>query len=167
MKAALLSFLFVLVLALPSLGQRIDANRVPAGARAAASRDFPGMTVLRWERKAMRPPHFEAVMKEGSAVIRARYLENGSPLYLSRTYRNGEGVPSQITASTLAAYPGFTLNWVIDVDNKLKSRRLIHLRLSKPGTVIQANVNPDGTPFTGTEIVEGIPAQDQPPADAQ
>ncbi|HLP12323.1 MAG TPA: hypothetical protein VK177_10365 [Flavobacteriales bacterium] len=110
--------------------------------------DFAGITPKRWEVKVLK--QFEAVLIHNNKECRARYANDGKKISTSYHW-NGADVPSVISSSLLTQFPGFKIEWATQIINHVAKTDRFWVRLTKPGFILKAFVNADGTVVTGAK----------------
>lgn len=113
--------------------------------------DFPGITPKRWELKALK--EHEAVLIHSNKECRVRYSNEGKKLSTSYHW-NGADVPAVISTALLNQFPGFKIEWATEIINHVANHDRFLVRLTKPGFVLKAFVNADGTVVTGAKEEE-------------
>jgi hypothetical protein len=104
--------------------------------------DFPGITPKRWEVKAGR--QFEAVLVHDNKACRARYFNTGEKHFTAYHYPAAD-VPSTISSTLLSSFTGFKIEWATRTINHKNNTDRYWIRLTKPGYVLKAFLNADGT----------------------
>lgn len=151
MKKLLLSFFLLGIIISSARAQVVPGEKqVPKVVLDKFKADFPNQKVKRWEVKHWKPKHYEAVFVYNNMPTRARYFDSGEAYLVSHTY-NANQLPSTVSAATLAAFPGFKLDWAHEIKNKKNNTDVFLLHLSKPGHILKVFVNADGTVFTGKD----------------
>jgi len=142
-----LSFLLVLFtgLMLTSQAQVPGQKLVPKVVQDKFAADFPGITPKRWEAKLGK--QFEAVCVHNNKECRARYFASGERHFTAYHY-NGPDVPSVISSSLLSQFSGFKVEWATQVINHKNGTDRYWVRMTKPGYILKAFVNADGTAVT-------------------
>ncbi len=84
---------------------------------------------------------------------RARYTEAGE-LVFQQVHHPGPVVPPTVSSATLAANPGYRLDWATELKNVKKNQHIFVLRCSKasPKEVRKFFVNPDGSAVTEANV---------------
>ena len=127
--------------------QIVKEDKVPKVVLNTYAKDFPSIKVIRWEKKAWSPKaHFEAVLDYNGMRTRSRYIEDGTPIFVSHFYTSAK-IPTIVSAPTLASFIGFKVDWAIQTKNFLTKNDRFWLHLSKPGHILKVLVNTsDGKP---------------------
>jgi hypothetical protein len=115
---------------------------VPKAVLDKFATDFPGITPKRWEVKAGKQS--EAVLTHNNKPCRARYFNSGEKHFTSYHYQAAE-VPSVISSSILSTFVGFKVEWATQIINHKLGTDRYWVRLTKPGYILKAFVNADGT----------------------
>lgn len=118
---------------------------VPKAVLDKFTTDFPGITAKRWEVKIGK--QYEAVLIHNNKPCRARYFASGEKNFTAYHYQSTE-VPSVISSSLLSLFVGFKIEWATQILDHKKNTDRFWVRLTKPGYVLKAFVNADGTPVT-------------------
>ncbi|HYG51625.1 MAG TPA: hypothetical protein VD905_12020 [Flavobacteriales bacterium] len=146
MKKLFLLMLLFQGLSLVSNAQVPGQKLVPKPVLDKFAADFPGINPKRWEAKAFK--QYEAVLIHNNKECRARYSNDGKKITTSYHW-NGADVPSVVSSAVLSQFPGFKVEWATQIINHTTNTDRFWVRLSKPGFILKAFVNADGTVVTG------------------
>lgn len=154
MKKLLL--LFTLVFAGIAVNAQVIAEKdVPQAVLTQYNKDFPNIKAKRWELNKNIKQYVVVLNNSDGVATRARYKDDGTKIWFIMNYTPNQ-LPPNVAAATLAAYPGFKLDWAMQVTNFTNNTVAYDLRLSKAGYVLHAYVNADGTVITDASK---LPAQ--------
>lgn len=141
MKNYLLSIIAILLVVFYGNSQP-GIKLVPKPVLDQFAKDFPGVSAKRWELKPGK--QHEAVLMHNNMHCRARYYANGEKHFTSYSY-SAANVPQNISAVILNEFKDFKVKHAVRVINHKKNTDRYWVRLTKPGFVLKALVNADGT----------------------